>query len=48
MGQADFTMENFQWKDGVDKDGGWKGGGLGKAASTVDTFLEVSGAIVER
>ena len=34
--------------DGIDKDGGWKGGGLGQAASTVDTFLEVSGARVER
>ena len=41
-------METFRWKDGVDKYGGWKGGGLGQAASTVDTFLEVSGAGVER
>ena len=48
MGQADSTMETFLWMDGVDKDGGWRGGGVGKAASTVDTFLEVSGAGVER
>ena len=31
-----------------DKYGGWKGGGWGQAASTVETFLEVSGAGVER
>ena len=48
MGQAASTMETFRWKDGVDKDGGWRGGGVGQAASTVDTFLEVSGAGVER
>ena len=41
-------METFLWKDGVDKYGGWNGGDLGEAASTVDTFLEVSGAGVER
>ena len=41
-------METFLWKNAVDNDGGWKGGGLGQAASTVDTFLEVSGAGVER
>ena len=34
--------------DGDDKDGGWKGGGWGQAASTVETFLEVSGAGVDR
>ena len=48
MGQAVSTMETFRWKDGEDKDGGWKGGGVGKAASTVDTFLEVSVAGVDR
>ena len=48
MGQAASTMENFRWKDGVDKYVGWKGGGLGKAASTVETFMEVSIAGVER
>ena len=36
------------WKYRVDKDGDWKGGGWGQADSTVDTFLEVSGAGVER
>ena len=41
-------METFRWKDGVDKDGGWRGGGVGRAASTVDTFLEVSVAGVDR
>ena len=40
-------METFQSKDGVDKDGGWRGGGVGQAASTVDTFLEVSVAEVD-
>ena len=34
--------------DGVDKDGGWGGGGVGQAASTVNTFLEVSVAGVDR
>ena len=48
MGQAVSTMETFRWKDGVDKDGGWRGGGVGQADSTVDTFLEVSVAGVER
>ena len=48
MLQAVSTMETFLWKDGVDKDGGWRGGGVGQAASTVDTFLEVSVAGVER
>ena len=48
MGQADFTMGNFRWKYGVDKDGGWRGGGVGQAAYTVDTFLEVSVAGVDR
>ena len=48
MGQAFSTMETFIWKDGVDKYGGWRGGGVGQADSTVDTFLEVSGAGVER
>ena len=47
MGQEVSTMENFRWKDGVDKDGGWRGGDMGQAASTVDTFLEVSVAGVE-
>ena len=42
LGQAVSTMETFRWKYGVDKDGGWRGGGVGQAASTVDTFLEVS------
>ena len=41
-------METFRWKDGVDKDGGWRDGFVGQAASTVDTVLEVSGAGVER
>ena len=41
-------METILWKDGLDKDGGWRGGGGGQVASTVDTFLEVSGAVVER
>ena len=41
-------METFRCKDGLDKDGGWKGGGVGQASSTVDNFLEVSGAGVER
>ena len=41
-------METFRWKDGVDKDGGLKVGVLGQAASAVDTFLDVSGAGVER
>ena len=26
------------WKDGIDKDGGWKGGSLGQAASTMENF----------
>ena len=41
-------METFRWKDGVDKDGGCMGGGVGQSASTVDTFLEVSVAGVDR
>ena len=48
MGQAVSTMETFRWKDGVDKDGGWGGGGVGQAVSTVDTFLKVSVAGVDR
>ena len=48
MFQAVSTIETFRWKDGLDKDGGWKGGGLRQAASTVDTFMEVSVAGVER
>ena len=41
-------METFRWKDGLDKDGRWRGGGVGQSDSIVDTFLEVSGAGVER
>ena len=48
MGKAVSTMETFRWKDGVDKDGGCRGGGVGQAASSVDTFLEVSVAGVDR
>ena len=35
-------------KDGIDEDGGWRGGGLGQAVSTMETFLEVSVAGVDR
>ena len=41
-------MDTFRWKDGVYKDGGWRDGGVGQADSTVDTFLEVSVAGVDR
>ena len=47
MAQAASTMETFRWKDGVDTDEGWRGGGVGQAASTVNTFLEVSVAGVD-
>ena len=42
MGQAVSTMETFRWKDGVDKGGGCRGGGLGQAASTVDYSHQIS------
>ena len=41
-------METFRWKYGVDKDGGWGGGGGGQAVSTMETFLKVSVAGVDR
>ena len=38
MFQAVSTIETFQWKDGVDKDGCWGCGGVGQAVSTMETF----------
>ena len=48
MRQAASTMDTFRWKDGVDKDGGWGAGSVGQAVSTMETFLKVSVAGVDR
>ena len=33
-----YTFCQTWWKDGIEEDGGWKGGGLGKAVFTMETF----------
>ena len=48
FGASSFHYGDLRWKDGVDKDGGWGGGGVGQAVSTMETFLKVSVAGVDR